>query len=216
MQNQLSWSHTWLRRGGAPRAGPARSATSGGCPPWWRHWCSRSGCTTSGGCAPPAGAFVFVFCTTLLLFKLTRARGRACSEHHRWHGVQFVRMWLTPVDVRIGTSLGMWLLPANPEAGTVVGHMAALWLWILRLAPRPTAPAQTLVSVRPPFSPPCCLNACSPPSNVRTRTAACIHAARHASGRWCCRGPGERPPLPPPTLWIGWLVDWLAVHHHAA
>lgn len=57
--------------------------------------------------------------------------------HHRWHGIQFCRMWLTPVDVRVATSLALLLATTDPALATVLGHSGALLLWMWRLAPRP-------------------------------------------------------------------------------
>ena len=46
-------------------------------------------------------------------------------------------MWLTPVDVRVATSLALYIGTSDPVVATVVGHVGALALWIARLSPRP-------------------------------------------------------------------------------
>ena len=63
---------------------------------------------------------------------------------HRWHGVQFVRMWLTPVDVRVVTALALTLGARDPVVATVAGHVGALLLWVARLSPKPQPAAAPL------------------------------------------------------------------------
>ena len=41
------------------------------------------------------------------------------------------------MDVRIATSLALALATSDPTVATVLGHAAALLLWVWRLAPRP-------------------------------------------------------------------------------
>ena len=82
---------------------------------------------------------------TLVLTQWLYHLAKLCATagaSHRWHGVQFVRMWLTPVDVRIVTSLALSIGTTDPVVATVVGHVGALALWMARLSPRPVETAQ--------------------------------------------------------------------------
>lgn len=82
---------------------------------------------------------------TLVLTQWLYHLAKLCATtgaSHRWHGLQFVRMWLTPVDVRVATSLALYIRADDPVVATVVGHVGALVIWIVRLSPRPVEAAQ--------------------------------------------------------------------------
>jgi hypothetical protein len=72
------------------------------------------------------------------LHGLCRAAGRS-SVLHRWHAIQFVRVWLTPVDVRLATAFALVVLTDEPSIATGFGHLAPLLMWLWRLSPRPEA-----------------------------------------------------------------------------
>ena len=85
---------------------------------------------------------------TLVLTQWLYHLAKLCATagaSHRWHGVQFVRMWLTPVDVRIVTSLALSMGTTDPVVATVIGHVGALALWVARLSPRPLDTGQPRV-----------------------------------------------------------------------
>ena len=68
---------------------------------------------------------------TLVLTQCCYHLARLCATTaslHRWHGVQFVRMWLTPVDVRLATALALTLGTDDPTVASVAGHLGALLL----------------------------------------------------------------------------------------
>lgn len=86
---------------------------------------------------------------TLVLTQWLYHLAKLCATtgaHHRWHGIQFVRMWLTPVDVRIATSVALSIGTSDPVVATVVGHVSALALWLVRLSPRPIDAVQLRIS----------------------------------------------------------------------
>jgi hypothetical protein len=81
---------------------------------------------------------------TLVLTQWLYHLAKLCATtgaSHRWHGVQFVRMWLTPVDVRVVTALALSVGTSDPVAATIAGHVGALVLWLARLSPRPAESA---------------------------------------------------------------------------
>ena len=68
---------------------------------------------------------------TLVLTQCCYHLARLCAtvgSLHRWHCVQFVRMWLTPVDVRLATALALTLGTDDPTLASVAGHLGPLLL----------------------------------------------------------------------------------------
>eukprot|EP01052_Picozoa_sp_SAG31_P033273 SAG31_NODE_3737_length_3936_cov_2.743028_1_plen_734_part_00 len=70
---------------------------------------------------------------------------QVCRQLHSWHALQFIRVWMTPVDVRIATSLTMTIgITDSPSIASLVGHLLPCVLWFLRMSPCPNVHADKM------------------------------------------------------------------------